>query len=316
MCAPKMFSLKPNLVPILQPAPWPQLNRLGVQLAVLRLDQVDPLLSGNKWYKLQPFLQAVQQGRASGLISLGGAHSNHLHALAAAGKRYHFPTVGLLRGHAQYTPTVHDLRSCGMSLHWLGYAGYRERHLQAFWQPWQAQYPGFLALPEGGASLDAAKACASIVQRLPSQLPLNWSDYDQLWIAAGTGTTLAGFILGEAGRHPVVGALAVPPNHGTLETVQQLLAEAGCVSAAWHCVDASLGAFARIDVELARCMRDFEQSTRIPLEPLYTGKLVLALLHAAQRGELSVGSRIIMVHSGGLQGRRALERRLQQLRTA
>src|SRR5690606_5740570 len=98
------------------------------ELALLRLDLVDPLLSGNKWYKLAPHLTEARRLGAPGLISLGGAHSNHLHALAAAGARFGLASVGLLRGEPQDTPTVRDLAAFGMRLHWLGYAGYRQRH--------------------------------------------------------------------------------------------------------------------------------------------------------------------------------------------
>lgn len=301
-------------MPRLQRVDWQPLASLGIHLVVLRLDELDEELSGNKWYKLQPFLQRLRAENAGGLISLGGAHSNHLHALAAAGKRYNIPTVGLLRGHEQNTPTVQDLRRWGMSLHWLGYAGYRERYQATFWQPWLAQYPDFLPIPEGGACVAAAHACASVVDAVREQIAHYWTDYDQLWVAAGTGTTLAGLVLGENGQHPVVGTLAVPSNHGTQETVQRLLAEAGHSASMWRCVDASLGGFARVTAELATCMHVFEQATGIPLDPLYTGKLVLALLQAAQRGELPAGSRVVMVHSGGLQGRRALAGQLQSLR--
>ena len=102
----------------LEPLPLDWLN--GVELAVLRLDRIDPLISGNKWFKLTEHLAQAQQAGAGGIISLGGAYSNHLHALAAAGKRFDFPTVGLLRGHPQDTPTVLDLKAFGMQLHWLG----------------------------------------------------------------------------------------------------------------------------------------------------------------------------------------------------
>ncbi|PYA96652.1 1-aminocyclopropane-1-carboxylate deaminase, partial [Pseudomonas aeruginosa] len=97
------------------------LQRAGVELALLRLDQADPLISGNKGFKLAPHLALAREQGLDGLISLGGAHSNHLHALAGAGARFGFRCVGLLRGHEVDTPTVRDLRSLGMELHWLGY---------------------------------------------------------------------------------------------------------------------------------------------------------------------------------------------------
>lgn len=290
------------------------LQRAAVELALLRLDLIDPLISGNKWYKLAPHLAAAQRQGAPGVISLGGAHSNHLHALAAAGARFGFASVGLLRGHAQDTPTVRDLQRFGMQLHWLGYAGYRERHRDSFWDAWRARYPGFVTVEEGGASLAAAQECAGLIGQIHRALAgLGWSDYDQLWVAAGSGTTLAGLVLGEQGRHPVVGALAVPADHGVAASVARLLGEAGRPAQGYRLRDASRGGFARLDGELARFLLDFEGETGVPLEPLYTGKLLLALREALERGEIARGSRIVAVHSGGLQGRRALDARLREL---
>ena len=291
------------------------LQRAGVELALLRLDRIDPLISGNKWYKLAPHLAEAQRLAAPGVISLGGAHSNHLHALAAAGARFGVATVGLLRGHELDTPTVRDLRAFGMQLHWLGYAGYRARHQADFWTPWLARYPGYLPVAEGGLSLPAAWSCANLVGMIEEGLAaLGWPDYQQLWVAAGSGTTLAGLVLGEGERHPVVGTLAVPADHGVAATVERLLAEAGASpGSSYQLRDASRGGFARLDATLARFILDFERETGVPLEPLYTGKLLLALKEALQGGEIARGSRIVAVHSGGLQGRRALDARLREL---
>ena len=291
------------------------LRRAGVELALLRLDQIDPLISGNKWYKLAPHLAEARRLAAPGLVSLGGAHSNHLHALAAAGARFGFASVGLLRGHEQDTPTVRDLRAFGMQLHWLGYAGYRARHQPGFWAPWLALYPDFVTVAEGGLSLAAAQECAGLVAMIERGLAgLGWDDYQQLWVAAGSGTTLAGLVLGEQGRHPLVGALAVPADHGVAPALERLLGAAGRPAGqGYRLLDASRGAFARLDAELARFILDFEDETGVPLEPLYTGKLLLALREALARGEIVAGTRIVAVHSGGLQGRRALELRLREL---
>jgi 1-aminocyclopropane-1-carboxylate deaminase len=187
----------------------------GIDVAVLRLDQTDPLISGNKWFKLIEHLKAADCAGAAGIISLGGAHSNHLHALAAAGKRFGFSTVGLVRGHPQDTPTVHDLQRFGMQLHWLGYGGYRARHEAGFWTPWRARYPHLHPVPEGGGGLPGATGCRLLKTLVDEQLPaLGWPDYDAWWLACGTGTTLAGLALAEAGSRPVYGAMAVPDDHG------------------------------------------------------------------------------------------------------
>jgi 1-aminocyclopropane-1-carboxylate deaminase len=208
----------------LEPLNLPWLTQAGVEVAVLRLDLIDPLISGNKWFKLAHHLAAANKANAQGVISLGGAHSNHLHALAAAGKRFGFATVGLLRGHAVQTPTTADLQAFGMQLHWLGYGGYRARHEPGFWQPWQAQYPDFYPVPEGGGGLPGALGCIGLLDMVQDQLSgLGWADYHGWWLAAGTGTTLAGLVLAEAGAHPVYGASAVPDGHGVEENIAHIV---------------------------------------------------------------------------------------------
>ena len=286
----------------------------GVEVAVLRLDLLDPLVSGNKWFKLLPHLAAAEAAGADGLISLGGAHSNHLHALAAAGQRFAFPTVGLLRGEPQGTPTTDDLQAMGMQLHWLGYGGYRARHQAGFWEPWLARYPNLYPVAEGGAGLPAARACAAIVEMAQAQLAqLGWSDYQGWWLAAGTGTTLAGLVLAEAGRHPVHGALAVPPGQGVENTVASLLAEAGQASDGYRLRDASRGGFARLDADLVTFIHEAQSESGVPLEPVYTAKALLALRSEVEAGYFARGTRLLFLHTGGLQGRRALAERLQQL---
>ncbi|CRM52007.1 1-aminocyclopropane-1-carboxylate deaminase [Pseudomonas sp. 24 E 1] len=269
----------------------------GVELAVLRLDCIDPLISGNKWFKLSGHLAQVQNAR--GIISLGGAYSNHLHALAAAGKRFDFPTVGLLRGHPQDTPTVLDLKAFGMQLHWLGYGGYRARHEPDFWLPWREQYPHLHPVPEGGGGIAGASGCSVLVEQVRAQLPaLGWAGYDAWWLAAGTGTTLAGLVLAEAGAHTVHGAMAVPDDHGVAQNVESI------VQGGYELVDASRGGFAKVDPLLLEFIETTERACGLPLEPLYTGKALLALKAQIEAGRFTSGTRLIFVHTGGLQGRR------------
>ncbi|VVP31846.1 D-cysteine desulfhydrase [Pseudomonas fluorescens] len=281
------------------------LTQAHIEVAILRLDQIDPLISGNKWFKLTEHLKAADLAGAKGIISLGGAHSNHLHALAAAGKRFGFPTVGLLRGHPQDTPTVQDLQAFGMALHWLGYGGYRARHEPGFWQPWQAQYPDLQPVPEGGGGLPGATGCMPLKTMVNEQLnALGWNDYHGWWLACGTGTTLAGLVLAEAGEHPVYGALAVPDDHGVAQQVQRIVQEAGLVGATYELFDASRGGFAKVDPLLLEFIERSEQASGIPLEPLYTGKALLALKQHVEAGRFARGTRLIFIHTGGLQGRR------------
>ncbi|WP_068826775.1 1-aminocyclopropane-1-carboxylate deaminase/D-cysteine desulfhydrase [Pseudomonas sp. BMS12] len=298
----------------LQLLPFDWLARAGVEVAALRLDLLDPLLCGNKWFKLKPHIEAAARAGAAGLISLGGAHSNHLHALAAAGQRFSFETVALLRGEPQDTPTVRDLQACGMRLHWLGYGGYRQRHQQDFWQPWQALYPQLWPVAEGGLGLPAALACGAIVAQAREQLAaLGWDDYHGWWLAAGTGTTAAGVILAEAGARPVHVASAVPASHGVAPQISALLQAAGQADASYRLLDASRGGFGQLDAQLARFIGECERAADLPLEPLYTGKALLALRDHVEAGYFAAGTRLLFLHSGGLQGRRAMAARLQAL---
>lgn len=296
-----MSQASPATVPlVLQPLRLPWLAVAGVEAAVLRLDLIDPLVSGNKWFKLTPWLARAQRSGASGLISLGGAWSNHLHALAAAGHREGLQTVGLLRGEPQRTATVEDLQAMGMQVHWLGYGGYRARHQPGFWAPWLARYPGMLAIPEGGACIEGMHACATLVARVEARLPtLGWDDFDAWWLAAGTGTTLAGLVHGEAGRRRVHGALAVPAGQGAEANV---LALSGTEGVEWH--EASRGGFGKVDTLLMDFMRQCEAQAGVPLEPLYTAKALLALQAHVLTGQFKPGTRVLFVHTGGLQGRR------------
>ena len=292
----------------LDPLPLDWLTAAGIELAILRLDQIDPLINGNKWFKLIEHFTAANLAGASGIISLGGAHSNHLHALAAAGKRFGFNTVGLLRGHPQDTPTVKDLQAFGMQLHWLGYGGYRARHEPGFWLPWQAQYPDLYPVPEGGGGLRGARGCITLKAMVDDQLNrLGWSDFDGWWLACGTGTTLAGLVLAEAGERSVYGAMAVPDDHGVAQQVESILQEAGVPQRNFELLDASRGGFAKVDQSLLDFIDQAEHASGVPLEPLYTGKALLMLKEQVEAGHFEKGTRLIFIHTGGLQGRRGFQ---------
>ena len=295
--------------------PW--LHEAGVELAILRLDLIDPELSGNKWFKLACHLEAARDAGAKGLISLGGPHSNHLHALAAAGRRLGMATVGLLRGAEQTTPTIEDLQAFGMQLHWLGYGGYRARHRADFFDAWLQRYGGYYCVPEGGGGLPGALGCVPLVDHVRRQLSaVGWEDYDAWWLAAGTGTTLAGLVIGEQrqGRQRrVYGSLAGPPSHGVAENVGKLLREAGLDDEGYRLVDGSRGGFGRFDAPLAQFICDVEHIAGLPLEPVYTAKAMMALRLLVRDGYFARGARIIFVHTGGLQGRRAAQAALDKL---
>lgn len=294
----------------LEPLATSWLDAAGVELAVLRLDAVDRQVSGNKWFKLLPHLQTAAHQGCRGVMTLGGPHSNHLHAVAAAGHRFGFETLGLVRGDAKNTPTIADLVAMGMQIEWLGYGDYRARYNVDFWLPWKQRYPHLWPVPEGGGGLTGAAGCTVLIEAIGQGLPqLGWSDYSALWLAAGTGSTVTGLVMGEQGRHPVYVALAVPLRYRVPESVRQIVADmlecAKWMDAHCHWVDGCRRGFGRFDPQLLDFMAGFEEETGVLLDPVYTGKAILALRDSVQAGRFAPGTRLVFIHTGGLQGRRA-----------
>ncbi|MBB6341887.1 1-aminocyclopropane-1-carboxylate deaminase [Pseudomonas fluvialis] len=289
----------------MQPLHLSWLEAAGVEAAILRLELLDPLLSGNKWFKLKGHLRVAEASGSPGLISVGGAHSNHLHALAAAGQRFGFATVGLLRGELQDTVTVADLQAMGMQLHWLGYGEYRQRHQASFWLPWLQRYSGYHPVPEGGGGLLGTEGCAAIVDMIDSQLAdLGWSDYQQLWLAVGSGTTLVGLQLAMPAGRELVGALAVPARYGVGEQIEALLQTARVERRQYRLLEACGAGFGRFDQALLDFMQDCEVQSCVQFEPIYSSKMLLALQQQVAGGYLAAGSRVVLLHGGGLQGYR------------
>ncbi len=134
---------------------------------------------------------------------------------------------------------------------------------------------------------------------------IGWSDFDAWWLATGTGTTLAGVLLGDV-RRRVFGAQAVPSDHGVATQVAGLLDEAGASERRYQLIEAARGGFARIDEPLRQFILETEQACGVPLEPVYTGKALMALRDFCEQGQLARGTRLIFIHTGGLQGRRVL----------
>ena len=160
-------------------------------------------------------------------------------------------------------------------------------------------YPAWHCVPEGGAGALGTQGCAQILAQARAQLGLlGWADYDGWWLAAGTGTTLVGLAQAEAGAHQVHGAMAVPAGQGVEAETARLAPET------YRLYDASRGGFAKADPALLAFIAASEAESGVPLEPLYTGKALLALHAQVEAGAFAAGTRLIFVHTGGLQGRR------------
>ena len=265
---------------------------------ILRLDQLHGAVSGNKWYKLQGHLEAARQRGAATLVSLGGPWSNHLHALAALGQQVGVSTVGLVRGDGQdSTAMLEDAKRWGMTIQFVGYGAYRRRYDPQWQADCLAAFPSAYLIPEGGAGELGLRGCADIARWIPQGV------YHRVMLACGSGTTLAGLASALPVTTEVVG---VSPLKQTAQMERDIAAAlAGSPAAPWR-VDKRfyLGGFGRLSPELVEFVLDFEADQGIPLDPVYTAKLCYAAAAMHRTGELAGWGRVLLVHTGGLQGRR------------
>ena len=284
----------------------PLLLESGVTLNVLRLDKIHPLLSGNKWYKLKYNLLEFQQKRELPILSFGGAYSNHLYALAAAGKILGMQTIGVVRGELPSTlnPVLTFAKEQGMTLHSVSRSDYRRKQQAAFLEDLRSKYGDFHLLPEGGSNALAIKGCEEIASLL------NWSGSDSKRLVAlccGTGTTMAGLISGlsklPAEGAPEVLGISVLKADGYLQTEisEQLANCESSNSIAWRVNDSyHCGGYGRSNAALDAFLRKFEILSEIPIEPVYTGKLFYALFDLIEKGEIARGTEVLAIHTGGI----------------
>jgi 1-aminocyclopropane-1-carboxylate deaminase len=279
----------------------------GIELLVRRDDLIDPELSGNKFYKLFFNLRDAHEQGFTRLLSFGGAYSNHLHALAAAGNRYGFNTLGVVRGErpAQLSPTLSDAEAWGMQLVFIGREDYRHKSEQEMIADLQTQYGDFYLIPEGGANLAGARGTQLLGQSLERQLK---GDYTAVCIACGTGTSLAGLAAGIDGAKQAIGFSVLKGEGslgGTIATTYRQLHASGD-AANWRLITGfHAGGYGKKHPEyLSQFWQGFERDTAVPLDPIYTVKMLWGITSLAQQGYWPRGSRIVAIHSGGLQGRR------------
>jgi 1-aminocyclopropane-1-carboxylate deaminase len=255
------------------------------------------VISGNKWRKLKYILDHALSLSSDTLISMGGAYSNHLHALAYVGKILGLKTIGYVRGEPLevLTPTLQDIKSWGMELRFVSRTDYRLLRQYKNFQGLPGIKPGQYWVPEGGAQVLALQGVAELVPEI--NIP-----YGLLCVPCGTGATLAGLIEAVPESVSVLGFAALKNADFLMSDVAALLSQT-CNN--WQInLDYHFGGFAKINTELSAFVDEFELKTTIPLEPIYTGKMMYAIYDLIKKGYFSPGERIIALHTGGLQGKR------------
>lgn len=283
---------------------------LGSQtsLWVKRDDLIHPTRSGNKYYKLSENIQLVKENGLGCILSFGGGYSNHLYALALTGKELNLKTVGYVRGEYTQglTPTLQDCITAGMQLHFLSRKEWRLRNCPEFLKGLSLQYPKTLIVPEGGDNPAGFAGTRLLGKKLREQVAQLSGGPVHVYVACGTGTTAAG-IIAELPSNCTVHGISVLKGIDTItNNIKRRLADAALsaqcswsIETDWH-----FGGYAKFPRELAEFMFDFEQQTSILLDPVYTTKAMYAAVSTIGQNLLPAGAQVVVVHTGGLQGRR------------
>lgn len=274
----------------------------GRKLAIdcLRLDQVHPFISGNKWYKLKHHVLAANLAGKSRILSFGGAYSNHLHALAYAGKKLQIKTIGVVRGEKPkvLSPTLQDCVAWGMDLQWLNRRDYRNVAPVAGIKKYSKKYADTWVIPEGGSSEQGVLGVRELFERLWLTDEMN---YDVVACPVGSGATLAGIVSANLGVARCIGFSALKGAYDLESRVEAHLGLAQRVNPWEISHDYHFGGFAKINTRLTDFISDIHQRHNVLLDPVYTGKMLYGLLEWVHQGRISPDSRILVVHTGGLQ---------------
>lgn len=282
----------------------PELAARGVELSVWRLDRLDAAGSGNKLFKLAEHLRAAAAAGQRRVLSFGGAYSNHIHALAAAGAAAGLATVGVIRGEpaAADNPTLRDARAAGMELHFVPRDWYR-RHADGHDMPaLRERFGDCYVIPEGGAGPAGALGCRVLGEAIGARAERP----DLVVLPCGTGATLAGLVAGLADACAVLGVAVLKGGDFLREAVQGQLEALGAGHRQRWAIDTEHhgGGYAKVAPALAEFSAAFSRRTGIPVEPVYTGKMLHALWQDIEQGRFARGTRLLALHTGGLQGAR------------
>ncbi len=279
--------------------PLPEATAQGVTVAVLREDVNHPFVSGNKWWKLKHNLEAAQRQHHHTLLTFGGPYSNHIYATAAAARELGLASIGIIRGERVLNPTLQFAQACGMRLHFISRAQYREKDQPELLSTFAHQFGDCYVVPEGGTNTLAVQGCATWGAQL-------WQHYqpDIIFLPVGTGGTMAGLACGLAGRAQIHGVSVLKgPDLLTAAVTQWVQRYTTNTYNNWHIHTAyAHGGYGKTTPELLALMARIKNDFALPLDRVYTAKMFSAVVDLLQRGTFPRGSRILLVHTGGLQG--------------
>ncbi len=276
-----------------------------ISLYIKREDLLHPFVSGNKFRKLKYNLLQAKAENQTTLLTFGGAFSNHIAAVAFAGKEHHFKTIGIIRGDElqdkiNENPTLKFAQENGMQFEFVSRNEYSSKENPEFIEQLREKFGSFYLIPEGGTNNLAIKGCEEILTEEDSQ-------FDYICCAVGTGGTISGLINSALSHQKVLGFPALKGD---------FLREEICKFAKtdnWQLItDYHFGGYGKVNLELIHFINNFSESNNIPLDPVYTSKMAFGVLDLIEKNYFPANSKIVLIHTGGLQGIQGMNQLLEK----
>ena len=284
----------------------PLLIEKKIKLFIKRDELIHPIIQGNKWRKLKYNLIEAHKINANTLLSFGGAYSNHLHALAYAGKQLGIKTIGIIRGEAPQVlnPCLQDMKNWGMQLKFVKRIDFKRKNSAEYINNLKQQLGDFYSIPEGANNALGKKGCAELLEELHEP-------YDIICCEVGSGTMLSSLIQNDNTPHTQYLGFAVMKNPQLDDDISnslKILDDSTRQQPAWKINHAyHFGGFAKTTDELNHFIKTFKQQHNIQLEPVYSGKMLWGIFDLISKDHFKPDTKILAIHGGGLQGLRGYE---------
>jgi 1-aminocyclopropane-1-carboxylate deaminase/D-cysteine desulfhydrase-like pyridoxal-dependent ACC family enzyme len=272
----------------------------NIEIFMLRLDEIHPVISGNKIFKLYYFLEEVKKTSHKTIITFGGAYSNHLAATAFACKKMGLKSIGLVRGEKPGTlsPTLLFCLEQEMQLEFINRTSFKKIKEPSFLFSLREKYGEHILIPEGGFSIMGAEGAALITQFFKDQ------SFTHVCVAVGTATTFAGIINGSENTTEVIGFSALKNLNDIKERLSELNVNADKKFSFIN--DYHFGGYAKRTSDLISFINDFYTQHAIPLDFVYTVKMMYGVFDLIKKNYFPSNSKILCIHTGGLQGNKSL----------
>lgn len=269
----------------------------NIEAAILRLDKIHPVISGNKWFKLRYYLEEAKQLNKKRIITFGGAWSNHIVATAAACNLNGFKSTGIIRGEepAILSATLKDAKKLGMDLFFISREEYKKKTI-----PGKLTDDETYCINEGGYGIKGADGAATILDCCEK------SDYTHICCASGTGTMAAGLMKGKNPKTKLVVISVLKNNFSAEESICSLLQNGESDLSVIH--DYHFGGYAKHTASLLNFMNEFYRKTSIPSDFVYSGKFLFGIHDLISKNHFPSGSKLLLIHCGGLQGNASLNK--------